>query len=83
MLLSRASYMQGTVNKSICGQSTVFGIQQIVKTKGHLNNISNTTKSTKINKFHMKESDDFSLAGYTAEQVWRYRRLIGKGLGIK
>ena len=77
LVLSNATYLQGTINKSTCGQSTVFGVQEIYPNQ----------TSTEINKNIREEGDkvedDFSLAGYTAEQVWRYRRLVGKGLGIK
>jgi len=31
----------------------------------------------------MLDDDNFSLGGYSAEQVWRYRRLLGRGLNIK
>lgn len=66
--------MQGIPNSSKCGQSIVFGVQQIYK------NSNNTSlKSEKL----VEMDDDFSLSGYTAEQLWRYRRLVGSGLGIK
>ena len=59
LVLSNASYMQGTLNKTTCGQSTVFGIQQIVKT-----NLSNPNKLNYA--IEKAETDDFSLASYTA-----------------
>ena len=31
----------------------------------------------------INDDDGFSLGSYTAEEVWRYRRLVGSGLGIK
>lgn len=32
LVLSNASYMQGTANKSTCGQSIVFGVQETLGT---------------------------------------------------
>lgn len=29
------------------------------------------------------DEDDFSLGNFSIDQVWRYRRLMGKGLGPK
>lgn len=65
--------MQGTNNSEKCGQSIVFGIHELY------DNLTNNLKKDEKGNDD-KNDDDFSLSGYSTDTVWRYRRLIGKGL---
>lgn len=63
--------MQGTNLSNKCGQSIVFGLHQLY------DNQTNIKKNKDIGELY---TDDFSLAGFTTDSIWRYRRLMGNGL---
>lgn len=75
LVLTKAPFNQGTPNNDACGQSIVFCLHQ--EYSDQMNSLLKEESENDVN------DDNFSLGTYTVDQVWRYRRLLGKGLAPK
>lgn len=71
LAVSNSTYKQGTPTSSSCGQSTVFGFQQIYPE-------NSSPRLLQIQEV-ADNPDNFSIGKFTVEKVWTYRRLLGKG----
>ena len=77
LALADAAFSQGIPSNDTCGQSIVFGVHEVYGNQRSLK--EGQKRSLKEDKFQKGDQDGFSLGGFTVEQVWGYRRLIGSG----